>query len=108
MTERDRTRYARAIERCWSGLREAPVVLSPRDWALICDWFDRDIPLDIVRECLEDAAARARSADRPRSLSAIASCVEDGWITVRAGRISSAPAGTSPRAPTGWQAAWRR
>ncbi len=36
--------YARAIERLWSELLERPIVLSPRDWNLIGQWYDRGIP----------------------------------------------------------------
>jgi hypothetical protein len=82
--------YARTIERLWSELLERPIVFSPRDWALIRDWYDRRIPLQIVREAVESAAEGARKGRRklPRNLRYIAPLVEEGCAAVREGRAA--------------------
>ena len=53
--------YARAVERSWSELCGRPVIFSPRDWALLDDWRQRGIPLQIVQEAIEAAAERIQA-----------------------------------------------
>jgi len=89
--------YARALEQALSRIRERPVVLSPRDWNLVVQWHAREIPLGVVLEALEDAAARSRkrrSGSGPRSLAYIAGAVEEAWDLIRSGR--GAPVDASP------------
>ena len=50
--------YVRSIERVWNGLVERAVVLSPKDWALASDWFERGVPLELVTEALEEVGRR--------------------------------------------------
>ena len=73
--------YARELERALSRIRERPVVLSPRDWEMVLDWHAREIPLGVILETLEEAGARARKRGSagPRSLSYLASAVEEAW-----------------------------
>jgi hypothetical protein len=94
--------YARAIERCWSGALERPVVLSPRDWALISDWFARSIPLGIVEEAIQQIVATRtrRGSSPPRALGYIAAAVEEAWSVVVEGRRAEIePSARSSRPP---------
>ena len=74
--------FVRGIERRFLALRGGGLVLSPRDFGLLVDWFHRGLPAELVTgaiaEVLEKAEARGR---RPRIFS-IAYCrhaVEDAW-----------------------------
>ena len=87
--------YAREIERAWSGLQERPVVLSPRDWALITDWHARGVPLSVIHDAL--AAVRESAREIPRSLSYLAPAVDEAFFLVLDGRRRAAPAPPPPR-----------
>jgi hypothetical protein len=53
--------YFRRIEERFSQLRGAPILVSPRDWALIAEWWSRSVPLGLVLDALEEVfAARVR------------------------------------------------
>ncbi len=81
--------YAREIEAAWTALLERPVVLGERDWALICDWHARGIPLALVRDAMQALGEKLRRRRRsPRNLGALVSMVEEAWQTVREGRLS--------------------
>jgi hypothetical protein len=81
--------YARELERAMSRVRQRPVVLSPRDWELVVDWHARQIPLAVIQEALDEAAARARKrgSSGPRSLSYLARTVDEAWDLIRGGRL---------------------
>jgi len=93
--------YARELERALSRVRERPVVLSPRDWELVVDWHSRQIPLAVIQEALDEAAARARKrgSSGPRSLSYLARTVDEAWDLIRSGRLDPLD-GATPGAPT--------
>ncbi len=93
--------YARAIERRWSELVDRPVVLSPKDWVLICNWHARGVPLQIVDEALQAAAERRKGGGGVRRLSYVAPAVEEGWRVVVEGRLSggSGEARSDPATP---------
>ena len=103
--------YARAVERHWSELCGRPVVFSPRDWALIEDWHQRGIPLQIVREAIDAAAERRKGSSptaAPRGLAYIARAVEDAWQVVVEGRLVDAAASIDgPSEEAGGIEAWR-
>jgi len=85
--------YARAVERRWSELCGRPVILSPRDWALIEDWHQRGIPLQIIDESIAAAAERRQrssAAGAPRGLAYVAPAVEEAWQVVVEGRLREA------------------
>ncbi len=108
--------YARRIERALAEVREGPVVLSPRDWRLISEWYERNIPLAVVLESLEAAAAagsRSRSALARGGLGVVARAVDEAWRTIREGLASGAHAGPGPAGETvapieAWRATCRR
>lgn len=103
--------YARELERALSRVRERPVVLSPRDWELVVDWHARQIPLAVIHEALDEAAARARKrgSSGPRSLSYLARTIDEAWDLIRAGRLDPLE-GATPGAPTiaGIRESWNR
>jgi len=65
--------YYRAIEEEFSRLRGAPMLLSPRDWALIGEWRAAGVPLRValqgITNVFESAARRAPTDRRINSLS---------------------------------------
>ena len=104
--------YARAIEHCWSGAVGRPVVLSPREWALVSDWYERSIPLAIVEEAIQQTVVdkTRRGATTPRGLGYIAPAVEEAWSVVIDGRRVEVASSSSSAVP-GDRAAlarWRR
>jgi hypothetical protein len=91
MSARDRRgagAYARAIEGALARSRERPVILSPRDWALVSEWYAREVPLALVLELLEEEAARERRGKRRRApgLAHLSTAVQESWDAVRGGR----------------------
>ena len=64
--------YFRAIEEAFGRRRGAPLLLSPRDWALIGEWQRRGIPLRIVLQgvdnCFDAFERRSPGARRINSL----------------------------------------
>jgi len=65
--------YYRAIEEEFNRLREAPMLLSPRDWALIGEWREAGVPLRValqgIANVFESFARRPATARRINSLS---------------------------------------
>jgi hypothetical protein len=102
----DATRYARAIERRWADRLAQPVVLSPRDWSRIARWHALGIPLQIVDEAMDAAAARARSRSGRRRLSDLAPLVEEAWTVVLQGRRGCPPP-SEPSLSNGPSSRWR-
>jgi hypothetical protein len=103
--------YARAVERHWSELCGRPVIFSPRDWALIEDWHQRGVPLQIIHEAIDAAAARRKrssAAGPPRSLAYVAPAVEEGWQLVIEGRLrDGSDAATAQRHQESGISSWR-
>lgn len=66
MTEddKDRSGYYRAIARAFLARRGAPLLLSPRDQALIASWEARGIPLRVVLEAVGRTFDELRSRGR--------------------------------------------
>ena len=79
--------YSRAIEQMWSEPLDRPVVLSRRDWDLLSSWFERCIPLQLIREALQPHGRTVKKP--PRTLSHVSMAVEDAWAVVLQGRIAT-------------------
>ncbi len=88
--------YVRSIERAWGEFTGRPVILSPKDWALVEDWHARGIPLALVEQAIE-AAVERRTGGKPRGLSYLSTAVEEGWSVVREARPR--PGDPAPEAP---------
>jgi hypothetical protein len=81
------TRYARRIERLWSRLLGAPVVLSPRDWSVIERWHASGVPLAVVEHVLSESARSGGGRPRAGGLALQAGAVDEAWTVVREGRL---------------------
>lgn len=107
-------RYARRVEELWSARLERPVILSPREFALIEEWHARGIPLEVVAEAIDATRtdARGKPAAPPRRLGYLRDAVEETWRTVVEGRLRpAAPRGCPPAAEealASWEEAARR
>jgi hypothetical protein len=90
--------YARAVERLWAGLCGRAVILSPKDWSIVEEWYARGIPLQVVEEAIDAAAERrkrGKESPPPRGLAYIAPAVEEGWTAVLEGRRQGPSAAAS-------------
>ncbi|HEU4401661.1 MAG TPA: hypothetical protein VFT43_06100 [Candidatus Polarisedimenticolia bacterium] len=111
MTDRRETDdYFRAIEEEFARRRGAPLLLSPRDWALVGDWQRDGIPLRIVLQAMAnvfEAFERRRPAGR--RINSLSYCrqevlaLNDLYRSLRAAEAgrpdeggAGAPAGLSP------------
>jgi len=79
--------YFRRIEERFLALRGDPMLLSPRDWALISDWWSQGIPLSVVLESVEEVfAGRARRGERAARVNSLAYTRQEvlrGWALYR-------------------------
>ncbi len=83
--------YFHALELQFARLRGSAVLLSPADWKLAQDWFERGIPLDLVVRTLELVLARraeraaqgSASKRRVSSLRYFAPAVDAAWEELR-------------------------
>jgi len=100
--------YARAIHEFWARSQQRAVILSPREWDLICGWFAREIPLQIVADAIEGLGEkkRGRTAAKPRSLSYLAPAVEESWSAVVNGRVEARAVQAAESDAGGGRAAW--
>lgn len=90
--------YYRTIAREFLKTRGAPLLLSPRDQAVIADWEAKRVPLDVVLEGIGRAFEALRARGRPARGVSLAFCgrqVEAAWAQHRdraAGRRGAAGA----------------
>jgi len=100
--------YYRAIEEEFLRRRKAPMLLSPRDWALIGAWREAGIPLRIVLQGIDNVfeAFESRPHAPARRINSLSYCRQEvlslhhlhqGLQAVEAGR----PAGTGSEAAAG-------
>ncbi len=102
-----RVAYARAIERRWAERVARPVVLSPREWSLIEDWYERGVPLAVVTEAIDERFESSRKRTPPRSLAVLAAAIEEGWEALRDGRVAEQPRDDSEVADASAEERWR-
>ncbi len=78
--------YFQAIEEIFVRLRGAPLLLSPADWQAARRWHREGVPLDLVRQALEEVFAKRKergAKGRISSLRYCASAVEAAWDELR-------------------------
>ena len=90
--------YFQAVEEIFVGLRGTPFLLAPADWLVARRWHRDGIPLDLVRESLEEIFARRRERRARSRISSLRYCVtavEKAWAERREltvpGRRAKAP-----------------
>ena len=74
--------YFLAIEEIFVRLRGAPLLLSPADWQAARRWHRQGVPLEIVRQALEEVFARRRERGAKGRISSLRYCapaVEAAW-----------------------------
>ena len=89
--------YIRTVERRFNALRESGLYISPRDFSLLLDWFERGVPAELVIFAIEEVFRKAAARGGTDKISTIAYCrraVETAWKERR-----SALLGASPRPP---------
>jgi hypothetical protein len=98
--------YFRAIEEEFLRRRGAPMILSPRDWALISEWQAQGVPLRIALQGIANVFdAFERRAPGPRRINSLSYCrqevlsLNELYRSLRAAGAGRPPAGgTGPAA----------
>ncbi|HEY0557836.1 MAG TPA: hypothetical protein VGG20_26535 [Thermoanaerobaculia bacterium] len=78
--------YFQAIEEIFVELRGAPLLLSPADWQVARRWHQEGVPLDLVRQTLEEVFARRTERKAKGKISSLRYCgpaVEAAWADLR-------------------------
>jgi hypothetical protein len=78
--------YFQAIEEIFVELRGAPLLLSPVDWQVARRWHQEGVPLDLVRQTLEEVFARRKERKAKGKISSLRYCapaVEAAWADLR-------------------------
>jgi hypothetical protein len=71
--------YYELVERYFVGLRGSPLFVTPKDWQLIHSWRTMEIPIKVVKEGLEQAFEKRKSARPVRGLSYCRQTVESAF-----------------------------
>jgi hypothetical protein len=86
MTEETDHAWFQAVEEIFVRLRGAPLLLSPADWHVASRWHREGVPLDLIRQALEEVFAKRRergTRGRINSLRYCAPAVEAAWAELR-------------------------
>lgn len=78
--------YFQAIEEIFVRLRGAPLLLSPADWQVARRWHREGVPLDLVRQALEEVFAKRKERGAKGRISSLRYCapaVEAAWGELR-------------------------
>ncbi len=83
--------FFQKIERKFNQLRGGPLLISPKDWALMVEWRKKGIPAVIIIEALEKgfekAAFRGASRKSINSLHYFKRIVEEHWHSFQKRKI---------------------
>ncbi|HEX3553374.1 MAG TPA: hypothetical protein VIA62_09095 [Thermoanaerobaculia bacterium] len=74
--------YFQAVEEIFVELRGSPLLLSPADWQVARRWHQEGVPLDLVRQTLEEVFAKRRERGAKGKISSLRYCapaVEAAW-----------------------------
>ncbi|HYV86811.1 MAG TPA: hypothetical protein VFB49_12935 [Patescibacteria group bacterium] len=101
--------YYQAIEEAFNRRRGAPLLLAPRDWALIGEWKRLGVPIPIVLQGIDNVFdAYQRRPPTARRINSLSYCRQEvlglhelylGLHGVEAGRPEPAPEGGAARQP---------
>ncbi|MES1211620.1 MAG: hypothetical protein ABUL63_04735, partial [Acidobacteriota bacterium] len=78
--------YFQAVEEIFVRLRGSPLLLSPADWQVARRWHRDGVPLDIVRQALEEVFAKRKERGAKGKISSLRYCapaVEAAWSGLR-------------------------
>jgi hypothetical protein len=97
--------YFQAIEEIFVALRGAPLLLSPADWQVARRWHRDGVPLELVKNALEEVFARRKERGAKGKISSLRYCapaVEAAWsdlreLTAPAHRVEALPFEVAPR-----------
>jgi len=91
--------YFQAIEEIFVRLRGAPLLLSPTDWLVASRWHHEGVPLDLVRQSLEEVFAKRKERGAKGKINSLRYCapaIEAAWAERRElsapGELGEAPA----------------
>jgi hypothetical protein len=88
--ERGLRAYARAVETRFRQLGGSARLVSPREFALILDWYERSVPLHLVLGALEEAFSKEEGIG---SLGYLRRPVDRLFRSYREARLGGAPEG---------------
>jgi hypothetical protein len=101
--------YYQAIEEAFNRRRGAPLLLAPRDWALIGEWKRRGVPIPIVLQGIDSVFdAYERRPPTARRINSLSYCRQEvlglheiylGVRGVEAGRPDETPQGDAATGP---------
>src|SRR5436305_15095180 len=78
--------YFQAVEEIFVELRGSPLLLSPADWQVASRWHKEGVPLDLVRQTLEEVFARRKERKAKGKISSLRYCgpaIEAAWADLR-------------------------
>ncbi|HEX4964160.1 MAG TPA: hypothetical protein VF173_25265 [Thermoanaerobaculia bacterium] len=91
--------YFQAVEEIFVELRGSPLLLSPADWQVARRWHQEGVPLDLVRQTLEEVFAKRKERGAKGKISSLRYCapaVEAAWSELKElaapGQRAAAPA----------------
>jgi hypothetical protein len=78
--------WFQAVEEIFVRLRGAPLLLSPADWQVASRWHREGMPLDVIRQALEEVFARRKERGTKGKINSLRYCapaVEAAWAELR-------------------------
>jgi hypothetical protein len=85
-TEQTDHAWFQAVEEIFVRLRGAPLLLSPADWQVARRWHQDGVPLDLVRQALEQVFEKRRERGTKGKINSLRYCapaVEAAWAELR-------------------------
>jgi hypothetical protein len=78
--------WFQAVEEIFVRLRGAPLLLSPADWQVARRWHQEGVPLDLIRQALEEVFAKRKERGTKGKINSLRYCapaVEAAWADLR-------------------------
>jgi hypothetical protein len=78
--------WFQAVEEIFVRLRGAPLLLSPNDWHVARRWHEEGVPLDLIRQALEEVFAKRKERGTKGKINSLRYCapaVEAAWADLR-------------------------
>jgi hypothetical protein len=78
--------YFQAVEEIFVELRGAPLLLSPADYRVARRWHQEGVPLDLVRQTLEEVFAKRKERSAKGKINSLRYCapaVEAAWSDLK-------------------------